>query len=633
MRETNFIKQNKAKWKRFESMLKFKQRNPQELSKLFIQITDDLSYSRTFYKNRSVRVYLNNLAQQIFYNIYKSKKNKRGSLFAFWTDELPQLIYESRKALLLSFLLFVLAFGIGMVSCYIDNDFPRVILGDGYVDMTIRNIERGDPMAVYKQRNEIDMTFFITFNNLMVGFRTFLTGLLTSIGTMGMLLYNGIMIGAFQFFFYEQGVLRESLLTVWIHGTIEISTIILAGCAGITLGNGLIFPGTYSRMQSLQKSALRGLKIMFGTVPLIILAGLIESFVTRYTDAPDVLRLGIILSSLSFVLLYFVWYPWQKFRYGAENPIKDTKIPPSRNQKINYRTVKTSAEIFIESFQFYRQNFGKIFRVAFLLAVTYMIIVFYNFDLDISEQIYFSRETRAETQLGILLEQIFVHPLRNLGQFFDYKRLPLLVFVNTVIFGIAIYWTSLLFLRQSDKERRYKWYLHAIGLLGSIGVWGIFNTIVWNFDNGFMRLIFVVFALLLIWLIVILKEGKNPFSGLIRTWSLIRGRFGRIYSVVGTMILVSLLICLVLNSMLFWQVVEIIDWNVDLGEAESNAVLACILTFLFALIFCLAFPLFIISMGLTYVSLKEIRDADDLSEKIKNIGIRSRKYGLEVEKS
>ena len=73
MRETSFIKQNKDKWKEFEHDLNKENADPDKLSDLFIQITDDLSYSRTFYPNRSVRVYLNNIAQQIFYSIYKNE--------------------------------------------------------------------------------------------------------------------------------------------------------------------------------------------------------------------------------------------------------------------------------------------------------------------------------------------------------------------------------------------------------------------------------------------------------------------------------------------------------------------------------------------------------------------------------
>ena len=92
MRETNFIRQNKEKWAEFEHSLQQKQTDPDRLNDLYVQITDDLSYSRTFYPNRSVRVYLNGLAQRIFFKIYRSRRSHANRLLTFWTDELPQLI-------------------------------------------------------------------------------------------------------------------------------------------------------------------------------------------------------------------------------------------------------------------------------------------------------------------------------------------------------------------------------------------------------------------------------------------------------------------------------------------------------------------------------------------------------------
>ena len=107
MRETNFIKQNKEKWSEFEEILKQEKKDPDKLSSLFVQITDDLSFSRTFYPNRYVRVYLNNLAQRIFLSIYKNKKEKKGRFLQFWKNELPLLVFQSRKEFLLSFCIFL----------------------------------------------------------------------------------------------------------------------------------------------------------------------------------------------------------------------------------------------------------------------------------------------------------------------------------------------------------------------------------------------------------------------------------------------------------------------------------------------------------------------------------------------
>jgi uncharacterized membrane protein SpoIIM required for sporulation len=117
------------------------------------------------------------------------------------------------------------------------------------------------------------------------------------------------MLGAFQYFFYTKGLLFESVLVIWIHGTLEISAIIIAGCAGLTLGNSFLFPGTYSRTASFVRGAKQGVKIAVGLVPIFIAAGFLESFVTRYTQMPMWLSLTIIVGSLTFIIWYFIIYP------------------------------------------------------------------------------------------------------------------------------------------------------------------------------------------------------------------------------------------------------------------------------------------------------------------------------------
>ncbi len=159
MRETDFIDHNKEKWQEFEQVLDGKNPNPKKLSDLFVQITDDLSYSRTFYPNRSVRVYLNTVAQRVFSLIYKNRKSQRSRLLTFWTDELPRLMYESRQAFRLSFFVFALSMAIGVLSCAMEPGFANLIMGDRYIEMTNEFIASGDPMAVYKQRGAFGMFF------------------------------------------------------------------------------------------------------------------------------------------------------------------------------------------------------------------------------------------------------------------------------------------------------------------------------------------------------------------------------------------------------------------------------------------------------------------------------------------
>lgn len=114
---------------------------------------------------------------------------------------MPRTMHDARRELLTSFLIFVASALIGVLSAANDPDFVRLILGNGYVDMTLDNIANGEPMAVYNGSSEVPMFLGITLNNVMVSFNCFAMGLLTSFGTGYMLLSNGIMVGAFQTFF------------------------------------------------------------------------------------------------------------------------------------------------------------------------------------------------------------------------------------------------------------------------------------------------------------------------------------------------------------------------------------------------------------------------------------------------
>ena len=310
MREVKFLRENASEWKSFERLLEQPQKaDADELADLYVRVTDDLAWAKTYYPQSKTTAYLNELAARVHEEVYKNKKEEKGRLVHFWKQELPQLFYKHRMKLLAAAIVFITAIGIGVLSAANDPMFTRMIMGDMYVNMTIDNIHQNDPMAVYKQDHAGGMFLGITINNIRVSFLAFLAGLLASLGTGIILMKNGIMIGAFFSLFVEYGLLSESLLVVFIHGTLELSAIVIAGAAGFVMGNGLLFPGSYTRINSFKRSAKEGLKMAIGLVPLFIMAGFLESFVTRYTDMPLWLSLFIIGGSLLFVLWYFVYYP------------------------------------------------------------------------------------------------------------------------------------------------------------------------------------------------------------------------------------------------------------------------------------------------------------------------------------
>ena len=311
MKEALFLKRNADRWKEFESMLERRgnERDPDKLATLFVQLTDDLSYARTFYPNTKTVAYLNALATKAHQAIYKRKRERGERFKEFWMWEVPLQMFEARKEILISFLIFVTAILIGAVSTTNDTTFARSFLGDTYVDMTLDNIAKGDPMGVYSSDSQGSMFFMITTNNIFVSLKAFVFGALFSLGTVLLLMHNGIMVGVFHTLFHEQGIVSEFIFAVYVHGTIELSSIVVAGAAGLVVGNSLLFPGTYSRKVAFMSGAGRGLKMVIGLLPFFIVAGFLESFVTRYTDMPLVINLGIIGLSLGLVVGYFILWP------------------------------------------------------------------------------------------------------------------------------------------------------------------------------------------------------------------------------------------------------------------------------------------------------------------------------------
>ena len=204
MKEVTFIRQNLEKWRGYETVAESPRlSSPDEMADAYIDVTSDLAFSQTHYPNSRITLYLNNLASAIHNNIYRNKRERWSRILTFWTREMPQIMWDARKELRLSFVIFLACALVGAVSQWLDPEFSRIILGNSYVDMTLENIENGNPMGVYDSSPEGNMFIGITSNNIRVSFMAFASGLLTSFATGFVLLQNGIMLGAFQTFFAQ----------------------------------------------------------------------------------------------------------------------------------------------------------------------------------------------------------------------------------------------------------------------------------------------------------------------------------------------------------------------------------------------------------------------------------------------
>ncbi|MGC4129305.1 MAG: stage II sporulation protein M [Bergeyella sp.] len=311
MREVAFIKQNKEKWLEIEKVITGNvKKNPDDLSSVYINLVNDLSFAQTYYPKSKTTVYLNYLASRIFQRIYKTRRTEKNRILYFFKTEVPMLVYQYRRYLLYAFGFFILFTLIGFISSYYDKDFVKIILGEGYVNMTIENIKNGNPTGVYESGSTWGTSIAIIFNNLKVGATLFILGIFGGIGTLFALMNNSIMLGSFQYFFAEHGALKDSAKGIWLHGTFEIFSMVVEAMAGLILGASILFPGTFSRLNSFKIGFRDALKIFLSTVPFTIVAGIIEGYVTRHAQTmPGFLNIVIIFGSLLIIGYYYFIYP------------------------------------------------------------------------------------------------------------------------------------------------------------------------------------------------------------------------------------------------------------------------------------------------------------------------------------
>ena len=322
MREAMFIKKNAEKWKNYQQK---EPADPDEASERFITLMDDLAYAKTFYPRSNVTKWINGLAAGVYQDIYKNKKEKYSRIFSFWKYELPLIIRKHHRTFLFTAFIFILFVAIGVFSSVQNPDFVKGILGERYVSMTEDNIAKGDPFGVYKDDNPFNMFIRIAFNNIKVAFITFMGGFTLGFFTLKLLWSNGLMLGCFQYLFFANGLGPESVLVIWIHGTIEIASIIIAGAAGFILANGVLFPGTYTRLESFKRNAKDAAKVLICLIPFFIAAAFLESYITHlmsetYDRKPDGIpswaSICILISSFFLIIWYFIIHPIRVSRRG-----------------------------------------------------------------------------------------------------------------------------------------------------------------------------------------------------------------------------------------------------------------------------------------------------------------------------
>lgn len=305
MISTYWLEKRKPYWTRLEDLLsqttrggirKLGRSELQELGLLYRQIAADLATLREDRGSVHFARYLNQLLARAHNIIYSAHKTSPSAIFHFFARTYPQVFRRNLRFVQVALLVFAGAAVLGAALTLQNPDFKLSILGPGMVstiekhEMWTHSIVGIKPLA----------SSAIMTNNMSVGFMTFALGITAGLGTLYMLFFNGLLIGVIGMACHLSGMSLKLWEFVAPHGVLELPAIFLAGGAGLRIANGLLFPGYLPRRESLVRAGTEAVQLLLGTIPILIIAGILEAFVSP-TELATPLKFA--LAAALFVLL------------------------------------------------------------------------------------------------------------------------------------------------------------------------------------------------------------------------------------------------------------------------------------------------------------------------------------------
>lgn len=285
MISTRWLEKRKAHWSKLEGLLALSTKDGlkalsrsdlQDLSLLYRQTAADLAAIREDRSSVHFSRYLNQLLARAHNTIYSGRRASPWTIFSFFWDTYPRVFRQNLNYVLFALVVFLLGGVAGAVMTYQNPDFKVKILGPKMVE----TIERREMWTHSIVGIKPFASSAIMTNNMSVGFVTFAMGITAGIGTFYMMVFNGVMIGVIGTACWLSGMSLQLWSFVAPHGVLELPAIFIAGGAGFRIARGLLFPGILPRRDSLAQAGFEAVKLLVGTVPILIVAGVIEAFVS-----------------------------------------------------------------------------------------------------------------------------------------------------------------------------------------------------------------------------------------------------------------------------------------------------------------------------------------------------------------
>jgi len=293
-----FIHDRKTSWQRLEVLLRLldgsslrrlQREEVRELGRIYRRTASDLAIARAESRDPRLVNYLNSLVIRAHGRIYRADAESGKRLREFFTKGFPQTFRRTWRYTALAFTVFLVFSVAGFVGTKRDPEFSELMGVPVASRIAVANGERW--WESLNEANQVGSSFIMT-NNIKVTFFTFAFGALFGVGTLFFLAYNGALNAALLALVYRAGYGNELLTFMVGHGVIELSCIFFAGGAGLLIGSALLLPGDLSRADALRARALDAIRLVAGCVPVLVVAGIIEGFISP-TPIHPAIKIGI----------------------------------------------------------------------------------------------------------------------------------------------------------------------------------------------------------------------------------------------------------------------------------------------------------------------------------------------------
>jgi uncharacterized membrane protein SpoIIM required for sporulation len=310
---TRWLEKRRPHWLRLEQLLALSGRGSiaslkstelQELALLYRQSASDLATVREDPASKQLAVYLNQLLGRAHNLIYMGRRQNRRGIWTFYRDIYPVIFRQTFADTFAAFVLFLAAAFAGFLMGMADPSFTRHFLGPQMIDTIERHEMWTHSIVTIKPL----ASSAILTNNISVALSTFALGITAGIGTVWMMLLNGLMMGVVAVACWREGMSLQLWSFVAAHGVLELPAIFIAGGAGIGIAKGLLFPGSLPRRESLVRAGRRSVQLVLGTIPMLLVAGIVEGFVSP-TDLPYALKFLLAGALATILVLYLLRRP------------------------------------------------------------------------------------------------------------------------------------------------------------------------------------------------------------------------------------------------------------------------------------------------------------------------------------